>query len=59
VVYDIKPEDDNRVFINVAEKAMDVAAETAIPGQFLVDVFPLRQYLVYVWNQAHFFPSTQ
>jgi hypothetical protein len=41
VVYDIKAQDNNIEFIEIAEKAMHVGLEAAIPGQFLVDVFPI------------------
>jgi hypothetical protein len=39
-MYDIKVEDSENVYIQAAEKAIHIFLEAAIPGQFLVDVFP-------------------
>jgi hypothetical protein len=42
IIYDIHVESHEDVFVQNAEKAINAAQQAAIPGHFLVDVFPIR-----------------
>jgi cytochrome P450 len=39
---DVQPKDDP--FLRIGEVANDIVAKTTVPGSYLVDTFPLREY---------------
>ena len=44
VTYGIEVTEENDIYIEAAERAMETAIETGIPGTFIVDSLPIRTY---------------
>ena len=44
IAYGIEAKEDNDPYIMHAERALEAASESMIPGAFLVDLFPIREY---------------
>ena len=45
IAYGIKVQDSDDHYISLAEEVVNRGSEAAIPGAFLVDVFPILKYV--------------
>jgi hypothetical protein len=45
IVYGIKIQDSGDPYISLAEEVVDWASEAAVPGAFLMDLFPILAYV--------------
>jgi len=47
-MYGITLQDENDPYISIAHEALEGASQATLPGKFLVELFPIRKFILSV-----------